>query len=279
MKKIIAAIDGLEYSESAISYAITLAKLTNAYLVGIFLDDFTRHSYSIYNILNEDNRAEAKIKRLEEKDKKLRGQAVSKFERACKEAGLTYFIHHDRNIAIQELLHESIYADLLVIDNKETLTRYEEKMPSRFIRDLLSEVQCPVLVVPAKYTAIKKIILLYDGEPSSVHASKMFDYILNPLKALPTEILSVVSNKESLHVPDNTLIKEFLKRHYPKAQYTVLKGDPETKIVQYLKKQSGNTLVVAGAYRRGMVSRWFRASMADALMQELKHPLFIAHNK
>ena len=47
----------------------------------------------------------------------------------------------------------------------------------------------------------------------------------------------------------------------------------------YLKSEKENILVVLGAYRRPMVSRWFRASMADVLMKELKVPLFIAHNK
>jgi len=70
-----------------------------------------------------------------------------------------------------------------------------------------------------------------------------------------------------------------MKRHFPKASYTVLKGDPEAEIVNYLKAQRTNPLVVLGAYQRGMVSRWFRPSMADLLMKELKLPLFIAHAK
>jgi len=54
---------------------------------------------------------------------------------------------------------------------------------------------------------------------------------------------------------------------------------PEIEIVDYLKKEKNSTLVVLGAYRRSMVSRWFRESMADVLMRDLKLPLFIAHNK
>jgi nucleotide-binding universal stress UspA family protein len=70
-----------------------------------------------------------------------------------------------------------------------------------------------------------------------------------------------------------------MKRHFPESTYTVLKGLPETEIVNYLKQQKDSPLVVLGAYRRGLVSRWFRASMADVLMQSLKLPLFVAHNK
>ncbi len=279
MKKIIAAIDGLKYSESTASYAIHLARQMNAHLVGVLLDDFTYTSYKIYELVSDQGITEEKVERMEEKDHETRLQSAARFEAACREAGLEYSIHHDRNVAIHELLHESIYADLLVISAKETLSHYEERIPTRFIRDLLSEVQCPVLVVPKEYSPVDKIVLLYDGGPSSVYAIRMFSYIFPVLKYQDTEVLSVKNAEQTLHVPDNRLMKEFMKRHYPKAGYTVLKGIPEAEITAHLKEKGRNIMVVLGAYRRSAVSRWFRASMADALMGELKVPLFIAHNK
>ncbi len=280
MKKIIAAIDGLKYSDSTTQYAAHLAKQSGAHLVGIFLDDFTYHSYKIYDLIAaSEGVSEEKRDMLEEKDKELRQQAVADFEEACRSADLQYSIHHDRSIAIQELLHESIYADLLVIGSKETFTHYEETTPTRFVRDMLSEVQCPVLVVPDKYKPMDKVVLLYDGEPTSVFAIRMFSYIFPALKYLSTEVISVKKPGQDLHVPDNRLMKEFMRRHFPNAKYTVLKGEPETEIINCLKEQNDNPLIVLGAYKRGMVSRWFRASMADTLMTTLKAPLFIAHNK
>lgn len=280
MKKIIAAIDGLKYSESTVNYAVHLAKHAYAHLVGIFLDDLTYHSYKIYDLIDKAGGiAEDKRNRLDSEDNEKRDESVNNFKKTCQEAGINFSVHHDRNIAIHELLHESIYADLLVIDSKETLTHYEEKIPTRFIRDLLSNVQCPVMVVPKNYKPIEKILLLYDGEPSSVHAIKMFSYTLPSIGRLPMEVLSVKEDKESLHVPDNRLMKEFMKRHFPEAEYTVLKGNSETEIVRFLEVENSNVVVVLGAYQRGMVSRWFRPSMADVLMQTVKVPLFIAHYK
>jgi len=278
MKKIIAAFDGLRFSESTRDYAIQVAKQSSAHLIGVFLEDFTYHSYKVYDLIREEGGVfESKQKRLDKKDAKVRAIAVNNFETACQKAGIEYTIHRDRNIAIQELLHESIYADLLVIDSTETLTHYNEKVPTRFIRALLSEVQCPALVVPHRSKPMSKLVLLYDGEPSSVHAIKMFSYTLPALKQNPTEVLSVTPLKSSHHLPDNRLMKEFMKRHFPDASYTVLKGLAETEIVDYLKAQKSSPLVVLGAYRRSTVSRWFRASMADVLMKDLKLPLFIAH--
>ncbi len=279
MKKILAAFDGLKYSNNTKDYAINLAKLSHAHLVGSFLDDPTYTSYKIYDLIVEEGATEARLKQFELNDKETRQASSENFEKACQLAGLEYTVHHDRNIAIRELKHESIYADLMVIDEKETLTHYTEKLPTRFIRDLLIDVQCPVLLVPGKFKPITKIILLYDGEPSSVHAIKMFSYLLPQLKHLDTEVISANPVNKALHLPDNKLMKEFMKRHYPKATYTILKGIAEEEIIKHLKQQKENALVVLGAYRRSTMSRWFRESMADILMKETKLPLFVAHNK
>jgi nucleotide-binding universal stress UspA family protein len=147
------------------------------------------------------------------------------------------------------------------------------------VRDLLSEAQCPVLVVADTYKEVEKLVILYDGEPSSVFAIKAFSYLLSSFTSLETEIISVQEEKQPLVLPDQTLMKEFMTRHFPSASYTLLKGDAEAEILQRLKAQQQNTIVVLGAYRRGLVSRWFRPSMADSLIAQLNMPLFIAHNK
>lgn len=279
MKKIIVAFDGLRFSESAKNYAIQVGKQSDAHLVGVFLEDFNYTGYKIYDLVSAKGGIIGPAKkRLEKKDAKVRAASVSNFENACA-AAVKFSIHRDRNAAIRELLHESIYADLLIIDSRETLSHHPEKRPTQFIRDLLTHVQCPVLLVPHIYKPIKKIISLYDGEPSSVYAIKMFSYTMDSMGQYPVEVLTVNSTIPSLHAPDGKLMKEFMAKHFPACDFTVLKGLPEIEILDYLKKKEENCLVILGAYRRSMVSRWFRASMADTLMQNLKLPLFIAHNK
>lgn len=279
MKKIIAVFDGLKYSESTRDYAIFLAKQTNTHLVGLFLDDPIYASYSIYDLMVDKNVSEKELKKFKAKDNSLRAASAENFEKACQQSGLQYTVRHARNIAIQEVKHESIYAGLLIIDSKETLTKFTEPLPTRFIRDLLSGAQCPVIIAPSKFKPIDKLILLYDGEPSSVYAVKMFTYLLPQLKPAEVSVVSVNPANATLHIPDSNLMKDFITENFTKVKYTVMKGMPEEEIVKHLIRTKGNGLVVLGAYRRGDVSRWFRESMADVLMKEIKFPLFIAHNK
>ncbi|HEU5364415.1 MAG TPA: universal stress protein [Hanamia sp.] len=280
MKKFLAVFDGYKMSESTVKYAIQLTKSANAHLVGIFLDEFIYHSYSVYEVMTTYKDYEKVLEKLDAKDEKKREEAALEFQRICEKAGVQFSIHKDKNIAIQELKHESMFADLIIINESETFTKYKEPLPTRFIKDLLGDVQCPVLVVPSVFKPIDKIICLYDGAPAALHAIKMFSYILDNPQNLPVEVFTVKEKKQQgLHVPDNKLMREFIKRHFPKATFTVIKGDAEMEISNYLRNHPENELVVLGAYQRSELSRWFKMSMADVLMKELNMPLFIAHNK
>lgn len=280
MKKFIAAFDSLNFSESTLDYAIFLAKNSQAHLVGVFLEDAARHSYSIADVSRyEGADFDKHVAEAEEHDKEERTKSKHQFEAACQQSSLNYAIHRDKNIAIDDLLHESIYADLLIINAGETLNRYEEAAPSRFIRDLLTEVQCPVVLTPPKYKPIDKVVMLYDGEPSSVYAVRNFGYLFEFATRLETEVITVKAPEESMHVPDNKLVKEFIKRHFPKAEYVLLKGLAEDEIIKYLHREKKDPLIVLGAYKRNKLSRLFRPSMADYLLEHLKMPLFIAHNR
>lgn len=279
MKKIIAAFDGLRYSESTKDYAIFMAKEMNAHLVGIFLDDITRYGFSVQEVASLDGSFDQNFENYRSRDNATRKESAQRFEKNCQAAGINFSVHHNQNVALQELLHESVFADLLVVNSDATMTRAEELPPTGFIKGLLNDVQCPVLLVPKNFKPIKKVVMLYDGEPSSVYAVKMFSYLASSLTAMPTEIFSVSEEDNSKQLPDERLMTEFMQRHYPKAEYNITKGRAEEKIRQNIRHQKEDVLVVLGAYRRSRMSRVFKPSMADILMSESTAPLFIAHNK
>jgi Universal stress protein UspA and related nucleotide-binding proteins len=279
MKKFIAAFDGLKFSESTLDYTLYLASQADAHVVGVFLDDVVYHTYGYKEIVSYDGPSlDNAVHQWNDEDRFLRDESVNVFEEACRREGIKFSIHRDRNVALQELIHESIYADLLIVNSKESFNNKEETLPTQFLKDLLSDVQCPVLLVPDRFAAFERLNILYDGEPPSVYSIKMFSYLLPVFKNLDTDVLTVRSEENSLHLPDHRLIKEFMKRHFPKAEYQVYKGLPEDQIISALYLQKQNSLVVLGANQRSRVSRWFRPSMTEVLLKHINLPLFIAHN-
>ena len=280
MKKFIAAFDGYKFSESTLDYTIYLASQVNAHIVGVFLDDAVYHTYGYKEIVtHEGSSLENSVHQWNEEDRLHRNESVKIFEEACRREGIMFSTHRDRNVALQELLHESIYADLLIINSKESFNNSKEDIPSRFLKDLLSDVQCPVLLVPDRFGEFDKLTILYDGEPASVHSIKMFSYLLSIFKKLDAVVITVRGEENSLHLPDHRLMREFMKRHFPKAEYQVYKGIPEDQILSVLHHQKENSLVVLGSNQRSRVSRWFNPSMVEVLVKHINLPLFIAHNK
>lgn len=280
MKKYLAAFDGYKFSKSTLNYAVQLAQLTDAHLTGVFLDEFIYNTYDLNKIYKTYKNPEAMIKKMDAADEEKRNNAVKLFQQVCSKANIHFNIHRDKKIAIQELKHESMFADLVIINKHETFTRYKQKAPTSFIKDLLGDVQCPVLVVPDAFISIDKVIILYDGKPASLHALKMFSYLFENLKQLPVEVFTVNDYlTANLRLPDNKLMREFTKRHFPGAAITVADGAAEEQIVGYLRNHKENELIVLGAYQRSELSRFFKMSMADTLMKELDTPLFIAHSK
>ena len=279
MKKFLAVFDGYKMSKSTLDYAIQLTQTAHASLVGVFLVEFIYRSYSAYKVMTTYKDYDKLIKEFDEKDKKKRDAAALQFQKACEKSKITFSVHRNKSIALKELKHESMFADLIIINEYETFTKYKEKPPTRFMKDLLGDVQCPVMVVPNDFKPVDKIVLLYDGGPSALYAVKMFSYLFGNFQDLPVEVYSVNDRMGNLRLPDNKLMKEFIKSHFPRATYTVVKGNAEEQILGYLRNRKENELVVLGAYRRSELSRWFKISMADTLIKELDTPLFIAHNK
>jgi len=280
MKKILAVFDGYQFSATTMRYGIQLAQIAGAQLVGVFLDESSYRSFNIATVMTSEDEPASKIKSLEEKDKQKREDAVRQFQTACTRGGIAYAVHRDKGIAIQELIQETMFADLLIIDKHENFSRRRQKPPTAFIRQLLGSLQCPAVVVPASYKPVSKIVLLYDGQPSSAYAFRQFSYLLGDMENTAVEVVTVKSESNAAtRLPHNKLVREWMKKHYPKATFTLLKGDAEKQIASHLGSHGANELVVLGAYRRNEVSRWFRTSMADVLMQQLDTPLFIAHNK
>jgi len=279
MNKIIAAFDGLKPFDSTSSYAVYLSKLLKSHLTAVFLDDKSYTSYKIYDLVFDQGVSEKKLNDLKRNDSIKRRTSATDFYKICTENKLSFNIHHDENVALKELLHESIFADLLILDKDTSFNHHEEKYPSRFLQDVLSNSQCPVFLAPTKFKEFQKVIFLFDGKPNSVYALKMFAYLMAPHINMPVEVISVKPMDENTHLPEYKLLKELMKRHFSNISFTVVKGIPEIEIIKHLQNESLNFVTVIGAYRKSTISRWFKSSMADALANAFEMPLFIAHNK
>ncbi len=278
MLKIVAAFDGLKFSLSTQQYAIYLAKKLDAFLTIVFLDDKTYTSYKIYDLVLADGVSESKLKQAQNEDQINRQYAAQQINKICIKEGIRFTIHHDQNYAINELLHESVFSDLLIINYNEKFSHHEEEFPSKFISNLLSESSCPILLVPNSFSPIDKNIFFYDGSPTSVYAIKMFAQLFPFFAQMPLDVVAINSSQNGNYLYDNLLIKELINRHFHYPTFTVLKGSPEIEAIDFLKIEKKNAMVILGSYGRTKLSRWFKSSFVEAIVKEFSIPIFLSHH-
>ncbi len=274
MKNFIAVFDGYKMSESTLAYALHLSKASNAIITGVFLDAFFYHNYNLESVLKHQSDSGEVIEALQEKDRKQRDLAVLQFQKACDAADVRYAIHRDESLPIQELKYESMFADLIIINEHETFSR-SAAGPYDFIDTLLAHSHCPVLVVPDVFSPLKELLFLYDGSPSSVFSIKMFGYLFGGLSHLPVTVLTVnESATEDLYLPDNLQITALAGRLFSNVSYQVLKGKAKKQILSGVGDEAGN-LILLGAYRLNAITGLFTDGMADLLLELRDMPVFI----
>jgi len=278
MEKVLLAIDGVRLDAQALSYACYIARLTKSRLVGVFLENFVEEqrqafkapsnmAYSDWPIEVETEGHRHKVELIE--------QNISIFKNRCCEEGVRCGVHRDRGVPDEELIRESRYADLLIIDSATSFKRKFEGSPSDFARHVMRQAECPVVIAPQSFKEITEIAFAYDGSASALFAIKQFTYLFPEFKRLKLTILKVTETGQWQDL-EKIKFSEWLRDHYEHVEYHALSGEAETALFDYLIKRP-NLFVVLGSYGRSTLSNLFSKSKAEILIETLTQPIFISH--
>lgn len=201
--------------------------------------------------------------------------SIRLFREACVCRDTLSLVHRDRGIPVSEILAETRFADLLIVDAETSFSRTDRKIPGRFVKEVLDASECPVLMAPYHFEAIEEIVFAYNGTASSVYAIKQFTSLFPALAGRPVHVVNVRQD-EGGAIEDQFKMKEWLKSHYENVDFVLLKGEASDELFGYLLNKKG-MIVVMGAYGRGVVSRFFKPSHARLVVKTINLPIFIAH--
>jgi nucleotide-binding universal stress UspA family protein len=273
MDKILLAMDGYKQNTYAIDFACYLAKLTHSRLTGVFLegDPDGEEAETGWPAARE---AVGELSQgVVINDPVLRH--VRQFRESCLVRGMTAKVHRDRGVPVSDILLESRFSDLIVVDPETSFRKVESAFPGQFIRDVLLAAECPVVVSPYQFESLDEVIFAYNGTSSSVFAMKQFTYLFPEFKQKRAVIVDVRKGEETA-IEEQYKMKEWLSSHYQEVDLVLLKGDPSDELFGYLLERE-NAIVVLGAYGRGILSRFLKPSHASLLLRTINLPIFIAH--
>ena len=153
MKKILLAFDGSHFSEGALEFARQLHYINPVYLAGIFLPQI---NYSALWSYSGGGKAEDIFVPLVE-DENATGmkENIWRFEEYCNKHDIEFSVHKDfMDMALPQLKEESRFADLLIISSERFYEQAGKDGPNAYLKDVLHDVECPIIVVPEKARSI-----------------------------------------------------------------------------------------------------------------------------
>ncbi len=278
MKKVIVAFDGLHFSKGAVNYAIQVAKDNGAFLTGVFLHDLYYKAGATTALLEEQPFYDAStLVKLAHEDEEQIAKGIQQFEWYCREFYPHFEVIKDMGIPDYDLTRESRFADIIVVGGEVSFTEEDEKANNRFVRELLKDAECPVIIVPEDADPIHHITLTYDGSASSVFAIKQFLYLFPQKRYKSFTVLSVAESDEDQRIPNESAFLSFLQQYTNDIKVEVLPhGNAGERLATYIGHHR-TSIVVMGAYGRNVLSRLWHRSTSDELLKSLKVPVFITH--
>lgn len=279
MEKILLALDPTQAGSQAFDFACYLGVLTNSKVTGVFLgspeagEKLVLHD-SLYDTANSSFKQDSGREEFHEKKETIMKYVLS-FTEACDRRGVRHSVHIASGEPVKEIVHQSRYADLLVLDPGISFGKRFEGMPSSFVKEILREAECPVVIAPESFEDIEEIVFTYDGSKSAMFAIKQFCYLFPKLDDKKVILLQVDNGVHCL-AEDSQHLKEWVSSHYSSIGFQTLQGDSKTELLTLLL-QKKNAFIVMGAYSRNALSQFFHSSHADILIQTLNRAFFVAH--
>jgi nucleotide-binding universal stress UspA family protein len=273
MRKVLLALDGEHFPKGAFEMASSMHREEPILLTGVFLSPVDLSKIVAYTGLE----AVPLMPSLVDSDYSEQVQKnINLFQQKCISEGLEFRVHNDaENLPLASLVKETRFADLVLISRESFFSNISKNQPNEYMQEFLKKSDCPVLIVPDTQEIPERIVLLYDGDASSLFAIKQFAYLFPDKCSLPVTLIQATISADD-RLEDQELVSELAARHFPDLTLQEVALHDRREAAAFLSGQE-KSLLVTGAYGRSIFSNLFRKSFADELIQRLALPLFIAH--
>ena len=274
MEKILVLINANCPDAASIDFACKTAGLTRSKLTGLFIKSLPYIEHSNEEINGSwferipDNAVATVAEGID--------HSVALFKERCMHKGIIPEVYIDKGKPVREVILESRFADLLIVDPELGLYGLDDQLPSRWVKEILTKSECPVILPPEKFEDIDEIVFCYNSSASSVFAIRQFTYLFPEFSYKKVTLLEVNRPGKDEFNEGHTRMMTWLRRHYDTVYYNFLKGEVKEELLNYFVYKP-KKMIVMGAYGRSFLSSLFNKSNADVLIRMIDLPIFITH--
>ncbi len=199
LRRILIPLDPSPYAAAALGYGCFLAKRQNAEVTGVVVLDIPGIEKSVGPVpLGGIYYASMLEKSKEKKAHKHIQTLLGKFKERCQKEGV---IHHEAELQGSpsgQILHDSLYYDLVVMGMRTHFHFETEPKPGDSIERILSHASTPFLLVPEHFQPKEKInvLIAFNGSLPAVRVLQGFIHLFGT-SAFETEITLLMSESDA----------------------------------------------------------------------------------
>jgi hypothetical protein len=279
MENILLVLDGTKPDKPTLEFACYIAGITRSKIQGLLGGKIKEHELPMRRELFALPYVETIVAGDIPENQRIMNSIHENeewFGKACAYRDVNYSIRSQHKISVADVIRESRFADMLIINPEMSISSEREGSPTRFVKEILAGAECPVLLSPYSFDGISEIAFSYDGGEASIFAIKQFMHLFPELNSKTVSVIQISGNDEQ-PVKENEKIMQLLNAHYSTVKFVYLTGNPENELFNYLLGKT-ELFVVMGAFGRNPVSNLLRRSTAELSLKTINLPFFITHN-
>jgi nucleotide-binding universal stress UspA family protein len=272
IKRILVALSGTPYTDSAIRHAIELARAHDAELTGVTIVDMKALSdtgpvplggAAAAHRLTE-HRVEITRDRVEE--------VIEQFKSACRDTGMPHSVVQESGDPLEELTSLWRYHDLTIIGLRGLFEYGVVNNPDDKIVRLIAKGIRPILAVAQEQRSIGRVLIAYNGSIESAKAMKRFIQ----MRLWPGIELKIASFgfEEDEAEPMLTAAASYCRVHGYEPHIENVPAYPQEGLLKH-SQAWGADLVVMGATSRSKLARMILGETALEAMQNSNVPLYL----
>jgi hypothetical protein len=136
MEKILLAIDATNPDKNALEFACFLGCLTKSKITGVFLENLAAEEKPVLKQMHGIGYVDWEIDEQSDEHKakmELIEKNITYFKDGCINGGVSYSVHRDRGVPANELIEESRFADILVVDAETSFNKSYQGTPTKLL--------------------------------------------------------------------------------------------------------------------------------------------------
>jgi hypothetical protein len=143
------------------------------------------------------------------------------------------------------MVDESAYADLMVMSARYLESFLHDKGRRCEFSQMLKNIQCPLLVIPADFEHIHEVFLVQDRGSKLVSTIKSFEGVLSKnLKNAEVSVLASMPNTEE-EIDNEKRLMDFLRQHFRNVGLQIdYNGQLEKELLKHVSSSSFPLVVI-----------------------------------